>query len=45
MMDSIKPHYFEFIKPLKLQLDEIEYPEIQKDEIQKDSIVQPVTEN
>lgn len=28
MLDSIKPHYFEFIKPLKEQLDRIKYTEI-----------------
>lgn len=28
MLDSIKPHFFEFIKPLKEQLDGIKYPEI-----------------
>ena len=43
MLDSIKPHYFEFIKPLKLQLDEIEYPVVQKEDILEDSIVQLIT--
>lgn len=28
MHDSIKPHFFEFIKPLKNQLDSIAYPKI-----------------
>ncbi len=44
MLDSIKPHYIKFIKPLKLQLDEIEYPVVQKDDILKDSIGQLITE-
>ena len=30
MPDSIKPHYFEYIKPLKNQLDQISYPTIPK---------------
>ncbi len=38
MLDSIKPHYFEFIKPLKIQLDEIDYPEPIQDEKPKDSL-------
>jgi len=38
MADSIKPHFFEFIKPLKEQLDAIKYPEELKTKDLMDSI-------
>lgn len=40
MLDSIKPHYLEFIIPLKEQLDDIEYPDIYQENIVKDSLTQ-----
>ena len=44
MPDSIKPRYFEFIKPLKLQLDQIPYPKISKP-APLDSLSSTITEN
>jgi murein DD-endopeptidase MepM/ murein hydrolase activator NlpD len=38
MLDSIKPHFFEFIKPLKEQLDNIKYPQKIEDKDIMDSI-------
>ncbi len=38
MPDSIKPHYFEFIKPLKQRLDSINYPKIIQEKEAMDSL-------
>jgi len=38
MNDSIKPHYFEFIKPLKAQLDSIKYTQPIEKVIKNDSL-------
>ncbi len=45
MPDSIKPHYFEFIKPLKKQLDNINYPKLLQEKDIIDSLSYTITEN
>ncbi len=44
MSDNIKPHYFEFIKPLRRQLDSIPYPELLPEKVFKDSLDFTTTE-
>lgn len=38
MPDSIKPHFYEFIKPLRTQLDSLHYPKILEDKDVQDSL-------
>ncbi|HIP48339.1 MAG TPA: M23 family metallopeptidase [Lutibacter sp.] len=42
MPDSIKPHFFEFIKPLKSQLDSISYPKLIEEKVLQDSLAIPI---
>ena len=45
MKESVKPKFFEYIKPIKEQLDQISYPEQKEEEIQKiDSLTIAVNE-
>ena len=44
MLDSIKPHFFEFIKPIKSQLDRIDFSQASIQGELIDSLSIPIAE-